>query len=220
MNFPSHLLPALWLWTGHVLYVFTLFYALKAAPWHHLKNSNDTHVLLGSSVILWMIWRLSGGITEGMEFHLLLVTTTTLMFGWPFAVINVSLAQLGLTLIGEADWVSYSLNTLCNGIVPIGVTYWLFRFTFVWLPKHFFVYIFICAFAGGALAMLASRLIGMEILLSSHTYDLVSLGDEPLFIVVMLFPEAFINGMLMTLLVVYRPQWVSSFDDRCYLCGK
>ena len=43
------------------------------------------------------------------------------------------------------------------------------------------------------------------------------LGDDPWFIIVMLFPEGFLNGMLMTILVVYRPEWVSSFDDREYL---
>jgi uncharacterized membrane protein len=35
-----------------------------------------------------------------------------------------------------------------------------------------------------------------------------------------MFGEAFLNGMTMTLLVAYRPTWVSTFQDRWYLDGK
>jgi uncharacterized membrane protein len=34
------------------------------------------------------------------------------------------------------------------------------------------------------------------------------------------FPEAFISGMSLTLFVVYKPQWVSTFRDELYLKGK
>jgi uncharacterized membrane protein len=33
----------------------------------------------------------------------------------------------------------------------------------------------------------------------------------------MSFGEAFVNGMVMAMMVVYRPKWVMSFDDRLYL---
>jgi uncharacterized membrane protein len=135
------------------------------------------------------------------------------MFGWPFAVIMVSIAQLGLSIEGEAYWISYAINTICNGIIPIGITYGLYWLVYLWLPRNFFIYIFLIAFAGGALSMLLSRLTGLAILISSG----IELGDEPLFIIVMLFPEAFLNGFIMTLLVIYRPKWVSSFSDKCYL---
>ncbi len=220
MNFSTSLLPNIWLWGSHLFYFPLLIFAIWQAPWHHLKNTNDANVFFASCIILWLIWQLSGGITLGLEFHLLLVTTVTLMFGWQFAILNVTLVQLGLTISGHADWTSFSLNTLCNGIVPIWVTYGIYWLAFLFLPKHFFIYIYASAFFGGALAMLASRLTGMGILLLSDTYRWTQLGDEPLFIIVMLFPEAFLNGMLITILVVFRPQWVSSFSDKCYINGK
>lgn len=220
MNFSTQLLPLSWLWAGHLLFFPLLIYAIWRAPWRHFLDPNDTNIFFFSCLALFLLWQLGGGITAGMEFHLLLVTTITLMFGWQFATIAISIIQLFLTLTGYSEWFAYSLNALCNGIVPIGITYALYWFALVWLPRHFFIYIYICAFLGGALSMLASRLIGMWILLSSQTYALTDLGDEPLFIIVMLFPEAFINGMLITLLVVYKPQWVSSFSDKRYLQGK
>ena len=37
------------------------------------------------------------------------------------------------------------------------------------------------------------------------------------FLPLMMFPEAFITGMLTTLAVVFYPQWVLTFDDAKYL---
>jgi uncharacterized membrane protein len=213
MNFSAEFLSDYLIWTSNIIYAALLIAALLKAPWHHLRNNKDLHVLLGSCLILWLVWHNSAGVTPGMEFHLLLVTTITLMFGWPFAILVVSIAQLGLSLEGQADWITYALNTICNGIIPIGITYGLYWLVYLWLPRNFFIYIFLIAFAGGALSMLLSRLSGLAILTTTG----VDLGDEPLFIVVMLFPEAFINGFVMTLLVVYRPKWVSSFSDKSYL---
>ena len=34
------------------------------------------------------------------------------------------------------------------------------------------------------------------------------------------FPEAFINGMIITALVVYRQEWVMTFDYSRYVDGK
>lgn len=35
-----------------------------------------------------------------------------------------------------------------------------------------------------------------------------------------MFPEAFVNGVVMTMLVVFKPHWVGSFRDQQYLLGK
>ena len=34
------------------------------------------------------------------------------------------------------------------------------------------------------------------------------------------FSEGWLSGMAMTLMVVYKPEWVSTFDDRTYLMNK
>jgi len=220
MNLSPQLLPLSLLFSADIIYGLIILATLYYAPWHHLKNSQDSHVLFASYVLVLFIWRLGGGVTSGLEFHLLLVTSLTLMFGVSFAIIGVSILQLGLSILGLADWQSHSMNVLCNGIAPILMTYALYRFSYLYLPRHFFIYIFVCSFIGGALSMLISRCLGMGLLLLNNTYTWSQLGDEPFFIIVMLFPEAFLNGMIMTILVVYRPQWVSSFNDKYYLVGK
>jgi uncharacterized membrane protein len=34
------------------------------------------------------------------------------------------------------------------------------------------------------------------------------------------FAEAWLNGAMVTIMVVYLPHWVGSFDDRRYLLNK
>ncbi|EIJ41577.1 putative membrane protein [Beggiatoa alba B18LD] len=220
MSFSVDLTAVEWLWLGHILFGLILVRACWQAAWWHLWDNKDIHVFFGTCLIVWMLWLMRAGITSGMEFHILLVTTVTLMFGWQFAVICTSIAQIGVTLMGQAEWGSFSLNVLCNGVIPALVTYAVYWVAYYLFPKHFFIYIYICAFAGGALSMLLSRLAGLSILLLSQTYTMAELGEQPLFIIVMLFPEAFINGALVTLLVVFRPQWIGSFNDDVYLRGK
>lgn len=47
-------------------------------------------------------------------------------------------------------------------------------------------------------------------------------GDKlcHLFVPLTSLPEALLNGMAMTLLIVYRPQWVSTFNDERYTKGQ
>ena len=220
MNLAAANLSFEWLFVAHLLYAVILLFSLISAPWYHLKRADDANIFFAASVLLWLAWRTGGGITGGMEFHLLLVTSITLMFGWQFAVLAVSIAQFCLTIEGVGNWMSYSLNLWVNGIIPIAVTFGLFRILYISLPKHFFIYIYGSAFFGGALSMAISRLVGMAILLLSDTYTWMQLKDESAFIFIMLFPEAFINGLIMTVLVAYRPTWVSSFSDQYYLKGK
>jgi uncharacterized membrane protein len=220
MNFSSILIPELWLWLAHLCYVGLIFWAISQLEWRHLLDAQDSQLLFASWLLLWLVWRQAVGITPGMEFHLLMVTSITLMFGWQYAIITVGVAQLALSVEGLSHWSAYSMNVLCNGAVPILVTYVVYRLKYVFMPKHFFVYIYIAAFFGGALSMLFSRLAGLSILLLSGAYTWLELNNEAVFIIIMLFPEAFLNGLIMTVLVAYKPHWVSSFNDDKYLKGK
>jgi uncharacterized membrane protein len=89
------------------------------------------------------------------------------------------------------------------------------------LPANFFVYIFACAFFGAGLAMLTVIITGSGLLSIGGAYASEQLYRDYLQLIpLFMFPEAFITGLLMTLLIVYRPEWVTSFDDRRYLAGK
>ena len=87
------------------------------------------------------------------------------------------------------------------------------------LPQNYFVYLFVSAFFGAALAWnLAALARGLLLLLSGQPAMDAQVGEDyAALLPLMSFGEAFINGLLIATVAVYRPQWVMSFDDGAYL---
>lgn len=224
MSLPAAILPGPLQWLAHAIFALVLLQSLRRAPWDYLRNREDSNILFASAVLLWLFWQLRAALpaNPGLEFHLLMATTVTLMFGWAFAFLVVCAAQLLATIQGHAEWTAFTANALCNGAVPIATTVLIYYATRRWLPRHFFIYIFICCFLAGALAMLASRITGMAALLTSPHYSVSELeaGGYLAMLPITMFAEAFINGAVMTMLVVFKPHWVGSFRDQHYLKGK
>jgi uncharacterized membrane protein len=61
-----------------------------------------------------------------------------------------------------------------------------------------------------AVAMVAAGAYSTAFLASDYLPYLLLLG----------FAEAWLSGAVITLMVVYRPEWVAAFDDRRYLGNK
>jgi uncharacterized membrane protein len=73
-------------------------------------------------------------------------------------------------------------------------------------------------FVGSALAFNLAGLARLALLAASGTVAAAHVGPEYFAVLpFMSFGEAPVNGMVMAMAVVYRPQWVMSFDDRLYL---
>ncbi|MEM7054321.1 MAG: hypothetical protein AAF446_07195 [Pseudomonadota bacterium] len=89
------------------------------------------------------------------------------------------------------------------------------------LPKHYFVYLIITAHFGGMVVIAATLIIAGLLLFVTGVYswDRVA-GDYLVFIPMAMISEGFINGALMTLLTMLKPEWVRSFDDRDYIDDK
>jgi uncharacterized membrane protein len=45
-------------------------------------------------------------------------------------------------------------------------------------------------------------------------------SESLVYIPLLMFAEAFITGMLISAFVIYKPQWVMTFDDQHYIVGK
>ncbi len=220
MNLPDSLLPVGWLWAGHLLYLGVLLRAVQTAPWARLKDSHLQSVFFGSCVALLVLWSIEGGIRPGLHFHFLGVTALTLMFGWQFAVLAVSAVVLGLNINGNSGWEALSWNVLLMGALPAmlsNLALWAGR---RWLPPNFFVYV-LSAFLGAAVALAVSSFAVVGILSAAGLYTLELVMGEALTVLpLMIFPEGLLNGMAITLMITYRPQWVATFDDKRYLDGR
>jgi uncharacterized membrane protein len=193
--------------------------AAFSAPWRvWLEDRERQWVWLVSLAVLVGIWSMNAGITPGLSLRFLLVTALTLMHGWQLAVIGGALALLVLNVVGVAGWGSFGADLLCVTVVPAVVTAQLHQLVHARLPHNYFIYFFVTVFVGSALAYNLAGLTRVGLLAASGTLAEAQVGAEYFAVLpLMSFGEAFVNGMVMAMAVVYRPQWVMSFDDRLYL---
>ncbi len=221
MNLPANILPQPWYWLGLTGFAAVLAWTVRTAPWGRLRDSSMLNAWLGTIVILCTLWTIRAGIRPGLGFHLLGATACMLMFGPRLALLALSLVVVGAAAAGTLDWWAVPVNVLVMAAVPVAVSTAALRAVERWLPHHFFVYLFGNAFFGAALAMLATGLATSTILGASGAYSFDYLRSDylPGFLL-MAWAEAFTTGAAITLLVVYQPSWVATFDDARYLAGK
>ena len=222
LHIPSGLLPQGLLWASNILFLLCLLLAARFAPWKALiKRQESQHVFLGAVVMLLMIWGIKAGISPGLGFHHLGATLFTLMFGWPLAIVGLTVTMAASLLLQASDWASLGINGLISIVIPIAASYAILKFSQKWLPDNFFIYIFICAFFGAGVAIAISRLSAITLLSLINAYPNEQLVEESLqYLPMFMFPEAFVTGMLITVFVVYRPEWIATFDDERYIRGK
>lgn len=218
MNLPDGLLPSGWLWSGHALFACVLLVVAWRAPWSRLRGSSMHNLFLGVCVALMVLWSLKAGVRPGLNFHVLGATLLTLMFGWPLAVAGIALVLVAVTAYGMSGWESFSLNALLMGVLPALVSWGVYRLVLRLLPRHLFIYIFVCGFFGAALAMAATGIASAAVFVLSGTYGLEQLLHEYLpYFLLMVFPEAIFTGSFVALLAVYRPAWIWTYDQDRYL---
>ncbi len=216
MDLNSSLLSAFWPW-AHLLYWPLIAWALYRAPWSILTQKDSSNVLFATCVALFLIWQLRVQVADGLDLHLLGSTLLTLMFRWQTALLANALVLLGMTLTTEADFAAFAANGLLMGALPIGISYLIWRLNEWYLPANYFVYIFVAAFLSAGIGMLsvghvAWWLLGMTSDLPTETLD----QFRWIFIPIM-YPEAFLTGGAISIFVIYKPEWIATFDDRRYL---
>ncbi len=217
MNLVSEHIPtglAIALWLGLALGVWWL---VRTCPWHMLRDRSNLNVFLGATVAILALWLIRTGIKPGLNFHLVGATALTLMFRPSYALLSLGLITLATTLL-DGQYKAYPANLLIMGVTPVLVSWTIYRITDRRLPNHLFIYIFLNAFFGAAAAISAVGLASTALSSAMGAYSMEYLLREYLpYYLLMAWSEAFVTGMVMTILVVYRPQWVATFDDRRYL---
>ena len=218
MNLTESLLPADLLYLAYFAWVLVLVQAIRKAPWRSfLARSTLQHVFLGASAALFLMWIFEAGIRPALGFHFLGVTVYTLMFGWAMAVIGVSLVAAGVALTsGEGS--ALAINALLLGILPVSISYGIYCLVYRYLPRHLFIYIFLCAFFNAMVAAGTAILVLVTLLVFAESYTFARISTEYLpFVPLYLLPEGMLNGMVTTVLIVLKPDWLKTYDDDIYL---
>jgi len=221
MDFPAGLFPERWQVTAWLAFAPCLAWAVRRAPWRRLADPAQFNVWAASVVVLALLWSMKAGVRPGLDLHLVGAMVLTLAFGPAAALLALSATLAAVTANGAAAWNTYALNAMVMAVVPVALSHALFRIVERRLPNHFFVYIFACSFFGSAAVVFAVGLAGSALLWAAGAYTAQYLVSEYLpFYVLLGFSEAWLSGMAMTLMVVYRPGWVATFDDARYLLNK
>ncbi|BDX06181.1 energy-coupling factor ABC transporter permease [Planctobacterium marinum] len=203
-------------------YLALLVYTVKNVNISRLFSERRLqHFVFGAAASLFMLWFFRTGIYEGLTVHFLWLTACVLLLGLRWAILSSSLALLGLTIAGLEPWSMLGVNGLLGVVAPLALSYAIYSLSFHRLPKHFFIYIFVCGFFAGlaSLTLKMGLLGGYYTLTGIHDWDIVQ-DNYLILIPLLLFPEGLLNGMTMTLLIIYKPHWVYTFHDKFYIDGK
>ena len=221
MEIDGNLFSGELLWGLAGLFLVVMAAALRYAPWRRLAEPRQLHVFLGAVVALIVLWHMRGQIQPGLSFHLLGVTVITLMFGWSMAIVAASLALLAVCVNTGYGWQGYLVSFLTVVLVPITLSQISLVLVRSYLPKHFFVYVLGNGFLTAWLVGYVSGHLALQLLVYSGAYTMAELSVTIVpFFPLMFFPEALINGWIITMLVVFYPAWVHSFSDEQYIHGK
>lgn len=205
---------------AQVLFWALVLAAALGAPWSHLPGRGLVSVYLACCALLLALWHLRVQAAPGVAIHLSGATLLTLMFGWRLALCALAAVLLGATARELGPAANLGLNGLVEAALPVLVSYAWARAVERWLPPHFFVYVFLVAFLGAGLAVLARALAGAALLGLGDLAGAEQLAEAAIACLLTVFPEAFLTGAAITLLVVYAPGCVASFSDERYLRGR
>lgn len=177
-------------------------------------TAERANVIAGVSVALLLLWQLKAAIHPLLALHFLGLTLLTLVAGARLAL----LAGLLLATVDSgwhSQWALLPLNMLCLVCMPVLASRAALFVVKALLPAHLFLYIFIAAFGGAAAAIClgyGSR--ALILLLGEQVGGRQLLEQNIQLLLLLALPEALLNGMAVTLMAVYRPQWLATFNAR------
>lgn len=182
------------------------------------KTSARQTGVLACALVFALLWRIKAGILTGLDLHILGITAATLILGWRLAILSSILASALLFSFGQVSFNLLPVQILIGAFIPILLSYLSFVMCYHYLPKHFFVYIFVCAFITAGFIACIKISLGALFYFSLGQYNWQELADNYVYLsAIIWFPEAMLNGMAITILITYRPHWVKTFYDKDYL---
>jgi uncharacterized membrane protein len=208
---------AAWLLAGMAILV--LFYCLMRAPWKEISGTSASHAWLVAAIVLALAWQLRVPLPGGAAIHFLGVTLIALMFGPHLGTLTLGLAAVFSIYLGAGSPERFGLTVLLGAAGPCWAMHSLLRATQRYLPRHLFVYLLVIGLFGSALVLglTAALQLGVYAVLQGGHAGQVLLEQALPYALLLAWGEALTVGMLVTLFVIYKPQWMLSFDDRLYL---
>ncbi|CRN06765.1 putative membrane protein [Pseudomonas sp. URIL14HWK12:I3] len=215
----AQVLSATTLTVGWLGYGPLLAWAASQARWVELvTDRRRQHLLFGTVVGLFALWLVRRDFDTGVSYHFIGMTAVTLLLDWPLAVLGGFMAQLGLLLLGRQALAGLGVNGLLLVGLPVLVTEACAIAVERAQPRNLFVYIFCSGFFPAALTVVVCLTAALGLLWLDGLFAMPEwLSDFVGYLWLMMFPEAFINGTVISALVVFCPEWLETFNRTRYL---
>lgn len=222
MNFTALVLPHSLYVLGWLGLAFLGWRWLMSGDWRRLADPRQMNLFLGATVVMLALWQIRTGVRPGLTFHLYGISALTLMFGFWRASFAGALVLLINVVFGRGSLTALGLDMLLQAALPAAVSWSVFRLLERHLPNHFFIYVFGNGFFGAALAAASIGLVTTAVMALAGVYPLDYLLTQytPYAVLLLSWSEAFLTGMAVTMMAVYRPAWLGTFDDIKYIQNK
>ncbi|MGV8835537.1 hypothetical protein [Cellvibrio sp.] len=211
-----------------------LLLAVRHAPWHQVLTSQvRQHALFATILALALLWLLQVSVRDTLAIHPLLMTVTTMVFGWSLAILIGAMALVALEIYQvplhalTLDWdvavAQFDLSTLpvdfCLSVaVPVGWAWCVLWLVDRWKFKNPFTYFWGVGFFG---AMLSCIWLGLAAMLlfavTGSDVQFATTQEHFIVFVLMTFPEGFVNGLIATVMTVLYPDMVKTYRDDWYI---
>lgn len=219
MNFvPDLLVSDYLLYIAVPVFFYVLWWVLRDITRHTELYQLHSRIFLVGLLALTALWLLTARSNLGLAYHFHGAMLFTLLYGWRHAFIGMTLIQLVTTVMDAETTLAYfTLNNLLFVFLPLYVAQRIQRQVERYLPPNFFVFIFVVAFFGAAMSLAAMLVFSSTLLsITAHIPWNRIWKDFLMYLPLMMFGEAFMTGLLMTLLTLFKPHWVRGFDERRY----
>jgi len=222
MDFTALVLPPSFHLFGWLALALVGWRWMMSGDWRRLAEPANLNLFLGATVAVLALWQIRTGVKPGLAFHLYGMSAMTLMFGFWRASFAGTLILLINAVFGRGSLAALGLDAMVQAALPAAVSWSVFRLLERYLPTHFFIYVLGNGFFGTALAVAAIGVAttAIMVLADAYTFDYLLTYYMPYASLMISWAEAFSTGMAITVMAVYRPAWLETFDDVKYLQNK
>ncbi|GLS26107.1 energy-coupling factor ABC transporter permease [Marinibactrum halimedae] len=218
MNTLIHPGQTLW-WACAIPLAVSVVLAVTYAPWKALWRVGERFRLWCAWIgFCGVFWLLNVNIVDVIAFHPLVVMAAVILFGWELGVLSGLLALALNFWIRQQGWETFVIDGWLSVVVPSLASIGVLRLIANIPKKNIFVFILGGGFFGAMVSVLA--MLGASFTwfsLTGATSLTVMLSDYAWMLALMLFPEGFINGAIVTMVTVLWPSLVRTYDDAVYL---
>lgn len=222
---PLEGLPQPFFWTAWAAVVVLAADAVRRAQWN--APARDHAMWATTTAMILLARQMTITVSGGLSLQYLGAAWLALLLGYPRAVVSMVLISLVDALQFERSWAAQGLSLLLLGIAPAWLMWAITRLCHRHLPPNLFVFLlgvgFFGLFVAYAIPLLAAAALGAMTLATASSNGLG--GDAVALYWSLVLPyalllaagEAWLEGMLTTLLVVFAPGAVRLFDEAHYL---